>query len=116
MLFGSCAQEAAASFLPFTNSLCSGGAGFVTAMMATLAANARTAPAKTLGRAVPEVDRLAVRMVTFSSSSPRRAMVLVSSDAPAPILRSIGLRVPRSTASGGSPCTPNPNAVPKRAM
>ena len=33
-------------------------------MMATLAANARTAPAKTLGRAVPEVDRLAVRMVT----------------------------------------------------
>ena len=33
-------------------------------MMATLAANARTAPAKTLGRAVPVVDRLAVRMVT----------------------------------------------------
>src|SRR6476659_1824820 len=64
MLFGPCAQDAAASFLPAANSLCAGGAGFVTAMIATLAANARTAPAKTLGRAVPQVDRLAVRMVT----------------------------------------------------
>jgi 7,8-dihydropterin-6-yl-methyl-4-(beta-D-ribofuranosyl)aminobenzene 5'-phosphate synthase len=64
MLFGPCAQDAAASFLPATNSLCAGSVGFVTAMMATLAANARTAPAKTLGRAVPEVDRLAVHMVT----------------------------------------------------
>jgi hypothetical protein len=33
-------------------------------MMATLAANARTAPAKTLGRVIPEVDRLAERMIT----------------------------------------------------
>ena len=64
MLFGPCAQDAAASFLPATSSLCAGGAGFVTAVMATLAANARTASAKTLGRAVPQVDRLAVRMVT----------------------------------------------------
>jgi 7,8-dihydropterin-6-yl-methyl-4-(beta-D-ribofuranosyl)aminobenzene 5'-phosphate synthase len=64
MLFGPCAQDAAATFLPAAGSLCAGGAGFVTAMMATLAANARTAPAKTLGKAVPEVDRLAVRMVT----------------------------------------------------
>jgi 7,8-dihydropterin-6-yl-methyl-4-(beta-D-ribofuranosyl)aminobenzene 5'-phosphate synthase len=64
MLFGPCAQDAAASFLPATSSLCAGGVGFVTAMMAALAANARTAPAKTLGRVVPEVDRLAVRMVT----------------------------------------------------
>ena len=64
MLFGPCAQDAAASFLPATSSLCTGGAGFVTAMMATLAANARTAPANTLGHAVPQVDRLAVRMVT----------------------------------------------------
>jgi 7,8-dihydropterin-6-yl-methyl-4-(beta-D-ribofuranosyl)aminobenzene 5'-phosphate synthase len=64
MLFGPCAQDAGASFLSATNSLCAGGVGFVTAMMATLAANARTAPAKTLGRAVPEVDRLAVHIVT----------------------------------------------------
>src|SRR5262245_19094290 len=64
MLFGPCAQDAATSFLPAASSLCAGGVGFVTAMMATLAANARTAPAKTLGRVIPEVDRLAVRMVT----------------------------------------------------
>ena len=64
MLFGPCAQDAAASFLPAAGSLCAGGAGFVTAVMATLAANGRTAPAKTLRGEVPAVDRLAVRMVT----------------------------------------------------
>jgi 7,8-dihydropterin-6-yl-methyl-4-(beta-D-ribofuranosyl)aminobenzene 5'-phosphate synthase len=64
MLFGPCTQDAAATFLPAAGSLCAGGAGFVTAMMAALAADARTAPAKTLGRAVPQVDKLAVRIVT----------------------------------------------------
>jgi len=63
MLFGPCAAEAAA-FLPASSALCAGGAGFVTAMMATLAAEARTAPARTLGKAIPEVDWLAVRIVT----------------------------------------------------
>lgn len=48
----------------FTGSLSAGGAGFVTAMMATLAASARTRPAKTLRGDVPEVERVAVRMVT----------------------------------------------------
>ena len=33
-------------------------------MMAALAAGARTAEARPLGRTVPEVDRLAVRIVT----------------------------------------------------
>ena len=64
MLFGPCTQDAAASFLPASSSFCSGGAGFVTAMMATLVANTRTAPAKTLRSEVPVVDTLAVRMVT----------------------------------------------------
>jgi 7,8-dihydropterin-6-yl-methyl-4-(beta-D-ribofuranosyl)aminobenzene 5'-phosphate synthase len=64
MLFGPCSQDTAVSFLPAAGSLCAGGVGFIAAMMATLAANARTAPARTLGHAVPEVDRLAVRMVT----------------------------------------------------
>jgi 7,8-dihydropterin-6-yl-methyl-4-(beta-D-ribofuranosyl)aminobenzene 5'-phosphate synthase len=64
MLFGPCAQNTVASFLPATSLLCSGGAGFITAMMATLATNARTAPAKTLGGGVPVVDTVAVRMVT----------------------------------------------------
>jgi 7,8-dihydropterin-6-yl-methyl-4-(beta-D-ribofuranosyl)aminobenzene 5'-phosphate synthase len=45
-------------------SLCAGGAGFVSAMMATLAAANRTQPAKTLEHEVPVVDRLAVRVVT----------------------------------------------------
>ena len=46
------------------SSLCGGGAGFVSAMMAMLAAAKRTQPAKTLGPTVPEVDWLAVRIVT----------------------------------------------------
>jgi 7,8-dihydropterin-6-yl-methyl-4-(beta-D-ribofuranosyl)aminobenzene 5'-phosphate synthase len=45
-------------------SFCAGGAGFVTAMMATLAANNRTQAAKTLRGEVPEVDWLGVRIVT----------------------------------------------------
>ena len=44
-------------------SLCAGGAGFVSAMMATLAAKLRTRRRRRL-RAVPVVDRLAVRIVT----------------------------------------------------
>ncbi len=51
-------------FLSGASQLCSGGAGFVSAVIATLAAGARTAPAKTLRGEVPVVDRLAVRMVT----------------------------------------------------
>jgi 7,8-dihydropterin-6-yl-methyl-4-(beta-D-ribofuranosyl)aminobenzene 5'-phosphate synthase len=61
MLFGGCNCIPDASSL---GALCSGGAGFVTAMMAALAASARTADAKPLGRNIPTVDRLAVRIVT----------------------------------------------------
>jgi 7,8-dihydropterin-6-yl-methyl-4-(beta-D-ribofuranosyl)aminobenzene 5'-phosphate synthase len=62
MLFNACncGPAVAANFAR----ICGGGAGFISAVIATLAGSARTAPAKTLGRAVPEVDRLAVRMVT----------------------------------------------------
>ncbi len=62
MLFGPCA-DSTAPFLPNAGA-CAGSAGFITAMVATLATNARTAPAKTLGGGVPVVDTLAVRMVT----------------------------------------------------
>jgi 7,8-dihydropterin-6-yl-methyl-4-(beta-D-ribofuranosyl)aminobenzene 5'-phosphate synthase len=61
MFFSGCNCIPDASSL---GALCSGGAGFVTAMMAALAAAARTAEATPLGRKVPEVDRLAVRIVT----------------------------------------------------
>ena len=64
MLFGPCVEGPVAPFLSSAGALCAGGAGFVSAVIATLAASARTAPAKTLGTAVPQVDRLAVRMVT----------------------------------------------------
>ncbi len=63
MLFGPCVEGPLAPFMS-AGALCSGGAGFVSAVIATLAAGAKTAPAKSLGKAVPRVDRLAVRMVT----------------------------------------------------
>ena len=61
MLFGGCNCISDPSTL---GALCAGGSGFVTAMMATLAAGARTAEAQPLGRQIPEVDRVAVRIVT----------------------------------------------------
>jgi 7,8-dihydropterin-6-yl-methyl-4-(beta-D-ribofuranosyl)aminobenzene 5'-phosphate synthase len=61
MLFGGCNCLTDPSAL---GALCSGGAGFVSAMMAALAGAARTEEATPLPRKVPEVDRLAVRIVT----------------------------------------------------
>jgi 7,8-dihydropterin-6-yl-methyl-4-(beta-D-ribofuranosyl)aminobenzene 5'-phosphate synthase len=61
MLFGGCNCIPDASSI---GALCAGGTGFVTAMMAALAAGARTAEATPLGRNIPEVDRVAVRIVT----------------------------------------------------
>jgi 7,8-dihydropterin-6-yl-methyl-4-(beta-D-ribofuranosyl)aminobenzene 5'-phosphate synthase len=60
MLFNVCTCGSALA----ASSLCDGGSGFVTAMMAALAAAKRTRPAKTLRADVPEVDRVAVRIVT----------------------------------------------------
>jgi 7,8-dihydropterin-6-yl-methyl-4-(beta-D-ribofuranosyl)aminobenzene 5'-phosphate synthase len=60
MLFNVCTCGSALA----ASSLCGGGSGFVTAMMAALAAAKRTRPAKTLRADVPEVDRVAVRIVT----------------------------------------------------
>jgi 7,8-dihydropterin-6-yl-methyl-4-(beta-D-ribofuranosyl)aminobenzene 5'-phosphate synthase len=44
--------------------LCAGGAGFVSVLIGTLLEASQTAQAQTLGSQVPEVDQLAVRMVT----------------------------------------------------
>src|SRR5262249_35833502 len=44
--------------------ICGGGAGFVTALTGTLAGSGRTAHAQALTSRVPEVDRLAVTIVT----------------------------------------------------
>jgi 7,8-dihydropterin-6-yl-methyl-4-(beta-D-ribofuranosyl)aminobenzene 5'-phosphate synthase len=63
MLFGGC-NCGPGSLVSAYGSLCAGGAGFVAAMIGAMVANARTANAPKLGGEVPEVDRLAVRMVT----------------------------------------------------
>src|SRR5665811_110675 len=64
MLFNVCNCVSASSLAASYGPLCAGGAGFVSAVIATLAAIAKTAPAKTLRGEVPVVDRLAVRIVT----------------------------------------------------
>ena len=44
--------------------LCAGGTGFIAALVATLTGASKIAPAQALGSTVPQVDRLAVRIVT----------------------------------------------------
>jgi 7,8-dihydropterin-6-yl-methyl-4-(beta-D-ribofuranosyl)aminobenzene 5'-phosphate synthase len=64
MLFGTCNCNPGTSSLSRRGLLCAGGAGFVSALIGTLVGTARTAQAQALGSQVPEVDRLAVRIVT----------------------------------------------------
>ena len=64
MLFNICNCVPDASTLSAVGHLCGGGAGFISAVVGTMLANAQTAPARTLGREVPEVERVAVRIVT----------------------------------------------------
>lgn len=64
MLFGPCAVDPAASFLPAAGQLCAGGAGFISAVIGAMAAGGKTQAAKTLRGEVPVVDKLAVRIVT----------------------------------------------------
>jgi 7,8-dihydropterin-6-yl-methyl-4-(beta-D-ribofuranosyl)aminobenzene 5'-phosphate synthase len=64
MLFGSCNCMTRPSSLSRRGLLCAGGAGFISALVSTMIGNGRTAQAKTLSGAVPEVDRLSVRIVT----------------------------------------------------
>jgi len=64
MLFGPCSCDPRASSISRRGVLCAGGAGFVSALIGTLVGASRTAQAQALGSRVPEVDRLAVRIVT----------------------------------------------------
>jgi 7,8-dihydropterin-6-yl-methyl-4-(beta-D-ribofuranosyl)aminobenzene 5'-phosphate synthase len=64
MLFNLCNCLPPSSLAAGYAGLCAGGAGFVSAVIGTLAASARTAPAKTLKGDVPVVDQLSVRIVT----------------------------------------------------
>jgi len=64
MLFGSCNCITRPSSLSRRSLLCAGGAGFVSALVSTMIGSGRTAQAKTLTGAAPEVDRLSVRIVS----------------------------------------------------
>jgi 7,8-dihydropterin-6-yl-methyl-4-(beta-D-ribofuranosyl)aminobenzene 5'-phosphate synthase len=64
MLFGSCNCMTRPSSLSRRSLLCAGGAGFVSALVSTLIGSGRTAQAKMLTGAAPEVDRLSVRIVS----------------------------------------------------
>jgi hypothetical protein len=50
--------------------LCTGGAGFVTALIGTLAGSSRTAQAQELASKPPEVDSVPVRIVTDNQINP----------------------------------------------
>jgi 7,8-dihydropterin-6-yl-methyl-4-(beta-D-ribofuranosyl)aminobenzene 5'-phosphate synthase len=64
MLFGGCPCNPIAAPMSRRGVLCAGGAGFVAALIGTLAGAARTARAQGLDGRVPQVERLAVRIVT----------------------------------------------------
>lgn len=65
MLFGGCGCDpTSTTWMSRRAALCAGGTGFVTALTAMLVGASRTARAQPLAERVPEVDRLAVRIVT----------------------------------------------------
>jgi 7,8-dihydropterin-6-yl-methyl-4-(beta-D-ribofuranosyl)aminobenzene 5'-phosphate synthase len=64
MLFGPCNCDPRAPSISRRGLLCAGGAGFVSALIGTLVGSSRVAPAQALASKPPEVDRLAVRIVT----------------------------------------------------
>ena len=64
MLLGTCNCNSSASSISRRGLLCGGGAGFVTALIGTLASSSRTARAQALASKPPEVDSVAVRIVT----------------------------------------------------
>jgi 7,8-dihydropterin-6-yl-methyl-4-(beta-D-ribofuranosyl)aminobenzene 5'-phosphate synthase len=68
MLFNTCNCNLEAASISRRGLLCAGGAGFVSALVGTLVGTSRTAQAQALGSQVPEVDRLAVRVLWMATS------------------------------------------------
>ena len=64
MLFARCNCNSRPLPISRRGLLCAGGAGFVSALIGTLVGTSRTAQAQALGSQIPEVDWLAVRVVT----------------------------------------------------
>jgi 7,8-dihydropterin-6-yl-methyl-4-(beta-D-ribofuranosyl)aminobenzene 5'-phosphate synthase len=93
MLFGGCTCGVAP--LSRRGLLCAGGAGFVSALTATLIGASRTALAQELTAGVPEVDYLAVRIVTDN-----RVVLFVPSE------QRSGLNIERRVGPNLSPDSP----------
>ena len=93
MLFGGCTCGVAP--LSRRGLLCAGGAGFVSALTATLIGASRTALAQELTARVPEVDYLAVRIVTDN-----RVVLFVPSE------QRSGLNIERRMGPNLSPDSP----------
>ena len=64
MFIGTCNCDPRTLSMSRRGLLCAGGAGFVTALIGTLASSSRTARAQVLASNPPEVDSVAVRIVT----------------------------------------------------
>ena len=64
MFIGTCNCDPRTLSMSRRGLLCTGGAGFVTALIGTLAGSSRTAHAQELASKPPEVDSVAVRIVT----------------------------------------------------
>jgi 7,8-dihydropterin-6-yl-methyl-4-(beta-D-ribofuranosyl)aminobenzene 5'-phosphate synthase len=64
MLFGGCNCVPGLSALAASSTFGADSVGFVSAMIGAMVASAQTRPAQAPGRSIPEVDRLAVRMIT----------------------------------------------------
>ena len=64
MLFGTCCCDGGRLSMSRRGLLCAGGAGLLSTLIGTLVETSRTAQAQALGPKAPEVDRLAVRIVT----------------------------------------------------
>jgi 7,8-dihydropterin-6-yl-methyl-4-(beta-D-ribofuranosyl)aminobenzene 5'-phosphate synthase len=64
MLLSACNCLPTSSSVSRRDLICAGGAGFVSALVGTLAGSSRMAQAQVLGSRVPEVDRLSVTIVT----------------------------------------------------
>jgi len=71
MLFGTCNCDPRTLSISRRGLLCAGGAGFVTALIDTLAGSSRIAQAQVLASKPPEVDSVAVRIVTDNQSVER---------------------------------------------
>lgn len=119
MLFGTCNCRLDASAPSRRGLLCAGGVGFVSALIGTLVGTLQTARAQALGSQVPEVDRLAIRMVTDNQViqfvPPKSAPASLLSEEQAAIRLPMRRPAPLSTANGGCRCMPNCCAAGKCA-